>query len=493
MNKLIKKLVIALMAASLLWCHPVANGRVVYLAMEDDIITLDPYRHDDSITHSVLSNIFDALVSFDAEMQIVPGLAISWENPDDRNWKFQLRPGVKFHDGRKLTARDVKYSLERALKQKVGHYLSSIERVTVIDDLTLEIKTAQPAPLLLNKLCFIAIMPEDSPDILVKPVGTGAYCFVSYAAQDKMELTANPDFWGGAPQIKRAVIVAIPEDSLRTKALLEGRVQIIRDVDTRYLAVLKSSKEVQHLSRPGLGVSLLGINFKEGGPLSNRKVRQAMYLAMDPALLVSQSQVDAEPTDQLVTPFIVGYLPSFNSQRPQLKKALKLLRESGYGKGFTVDLETSKTAALLSGRQIVQQLAQLGIKVNIKAFDWPELSSRLDNRKSPFFLVGWANSSGDASDFYEACLHTKSKGNYGNANYGSYSDPKLDRLIERSQSIIDSKTRGIVLQQIMRQALVDLPYIPLYIRNRTYGVSYRITFNPRQDGRIKFFDMGFAQ
>ncbi|MDP2808414.1 MAG: hypothetical protein Q8O74_09805, partial [bacterium] len=78
-----KKLIIALLAASLLWCRPALNGRVVYLAMEDDILTLDPFLHDDSITHSVLSNIFDALVSFDAEMRIVPALAISWENRDE--------------------------------------------------------------------------------------------------------------------------------------------------------------------------------------------------------------------------------------------------------------------------------------------------------------------------------------------------------------------------------------------------------------------------
>jgi peptide/nickel transport system substrate-binding protein len=493
MNKQIKKLVMTLMAASLLWCHPIKNGRVVYLAMEDDILTLDPHRHDDSVTHSVLSNIFDALVSFDAEMRIIPALAISWENPDDHTWKFQIRPGVKFHDGRNLTARDVKYSLERAIKEKVGHYLSSVSRINILDELTLVIITAKPAPLLLNKLCFIAIIPEDSPYPITKPVGTGAYRFMSYVIKEKMELSANQEFWGGKPQISKAVIVAIPDESKRCQALLEGRVQVIRDVGEKYLKELKNSNEVRYLSRPGLGVSLLGINFKIAGPLANRKIRQAMYLALDPKLLISETRAEAEPTDQLVTPFIVGYLPGFREQRPQREKALKLLKESGYGQGFTVDLEMSKTAALQSGPQIARQLGPLGIKVNIKEYDWQELIDRLDKGRSPFFLVGWANSSGDASDFYEACLHTKNQGSYGNANWGAYSNPELDRLIERSQSIIDSKIRVTVLQQIMGQALIDMPYIPLYIRNRTYGVNRRIGFNPRQDGRIKLFEMGFSQ
>ena len=107
--------------------------------------------------------------------------------------------------------------------------------------------------------------------------------------------------------------------------------------------------------------------------------------------------------------------------------------------------------------------------------------------------MGWSNSSGDASDFNDACLHSRVKGKYGNANWGGYSNRELDKLIERSQSIIDSKERVTVLQQIMLKSLEDLPYIPLYVRNRTYGVSRRISFHPRQDGRIRFFDMEYSR
>ena len=488
-----KKFAIVLIAASLLWCRPVLNGRVVSLAMEDDIITLDPHRHNDSITNSVLFNIYDALVAFDAEMQIVPALAINWENYDEQTWRFYLRSGVKFHDGRKLTSRDVKYSLERASKTNVGQYLSSVSRINIIDNLTLEIITAKPAPLLLNKLCFIAIIPEMSSDSIDRPVGTGAYRFESYIPGESMTLTANPDFWRGKPQIKKAVIVVIPNDSVRCQALFNGQVQVIRDVGERYLNELKNSKEVQYFSRPGLGVSLMGINMKMAGPLSKRKVRQAIYLALDPKLLISESKAEAEPTDQLVTPYIVGYLPKFSSQRPQIEKALKLLKEAGYPSGFTVGLEMTMATALRSGPHIARQLGKMGIKVNIKAYDWQEMYERLDKGKSPFFLIGWSNNTGDASDFNEACLHTKDKGSYGNANWGGYSNRELDRLIENSQSIIDSKKRITVLHQIMLKALDDLPYIPLYVRSRTYGVSRQISFHPRQDGQINLFDMGYSR
>lgn len=116
------------------------NGRLLILAMEDDIITFDPYLHDDSITYSVLSNIFEGLVSFDSEMRLEPALAISWENPDDLTWRFILRPGVYFHNGHEFTSADVKYSLERARQGKVCHYLSTVQSVNVIDKLIVTIQ-----------------------------------------------------------------------------------------------------------------------------------------------------------------------------------------------------------------------------------------------------------------------------------------------------------------------------------------------------------------
>jgi peptide/nickel transport system substrate-binding protein len=157
---MLKRITAALLIGLLCSCADKSpDGRLLTLAMEDELITLDPYLHDDSIAHSILSNIYDALVSFDRDMKVEPALAISWENPDDLTWRFTLRPNVFFHDGRQLASKDVKYSLERARLGKVCHYLATLQSITVIDDLTLEIKTSKPSPVLLNKLTFIAIMP----------------------------------------------------------------------------------------------------------------------------------------------------------------------------------------------------------------------------------------------------------------------------------------------------------------------------------------------
>jgi peptide/nickel transport system substrate-binding protein len=487
---LIRKIVTVILVGLLLSCSRKNNGeKILTLAMEDELITLDPYLHDDSITHSILSNIFDGLVAFDRDMKVEPALAIRWENPDDLTWKFSLRPGVFFHDGRSLTALDVKYSLERARNGKVCHYLSTLEQVNVIDSLTIEIKTSKPSPILLNKLTFISIIPEGMEDPVTRPVGTGPYRFVKYIPGDQIELKSYDRYWKGKPAIKRAVFKIIPQEKDRLQALLDGRVQLIRDVDNNQAEQNKMNPKVYFVSSPGLGVSMLGINFIQGGPLAKRKVREAIYWAIDPREAIKASGWDALPIDQLVSPYIVGYNPEIKSIRPDYEKAKKCIRDAGYPGGFDMTLEMSKTAASTTGDIVAKQLAKIGIMVKVKGQDWPDFSNRLYQRSIPFFMVGWSCSSGDASDIFDACLHSSDDKNYGSANWGNYSNRELDRLIEKSNQILDNKERIDLLKQAMLLAMSEFPFIPIFARNRIYGVDKAIAFSPRQDGRIKVFEI----
>ncbi|HTY09100.1 MAG TPA: ABC transporter substrate-binding protein [Candidatus Edwardsbacteria bacterium] len=495
MRKLNSRTMITLLmlAALALSCRPAQRRDAVALAMEDDIITLDPYLHDDSITHSVLGNIYDALVSFDREMKLAPALAIRWENPDDLTWRFFLRPGVAFHDGKPLTARDVKYSLERAKRGTLGHYLSMVSSVRILDDQTVEVLTHKPYPVLLNKLTFIDIMPEGSADPIVKPVGTGAYKFVSYVKGRELRLAANPAYWQGRPAIATAVFRMLPDDSIRAQALLNGEVDLIRDVDEPDIRRFRSQPGIETLSRPALGVSLLGVNFAQPGPLRKREVREAIFWALDPAAIIAGSGLEASPINQLVSAYVVGYVPEDEHARPDRERARKLLRQAGYGPGLKLTAEMSKTAAAQAGHSLVAQLREVGIDLTVRAYDWPELSARLDKRQSPFFLVGWSCSSGDASDLFDACLHTRDARSYGSTNWGGYSNRTLDRLIERSSEVLDSRDRIDLLHQAMRMVLDDMPLIPLYVRNRTYGLRAGLSFTPRQDGRIEVWDLAWER
>src|SRR6202158_2230596 len=159
---------------------------------------LDPHLHDEAATHWVLYNVYDSLVTFDADIHVRPALASGWDNPDDLTWRFRLRPGVHFQDGRPLAAADVVVSLERARshpRSKMSGYLVEVAAVRAVDPLTVEVQTRRPYPILLNKLTFIAIVPRDAPPLIAKPVGTGPYRFVAYAPGRSLELAAFGNGW----------------------------------------------------------------------------------------------------------------------------------------------------------------------------------------------------------------------------------------------------------------------------------------------------------
>lgn len=472
---------------------PRRNGAAFTLALEGELLTLDPHLKDESVTHTALFNIYDPLVAFDPQMRIVPALAASWENPDDLTWRFRIRPGVAFHHGAPLTAADVKYSLDRARSQSVGYYLGTVHDVKVIDDLTVDVVTRKPSPVLLNKLTFIAIVPRDYPNLSSKPSGTGAYRFVSRSQDGLLSLSASDASWAGPAAIRNVRMRFMPVAADRAAALARGDVALTRDITEADFDIGRPPAGITLAKSPSLMVGFMGVNFTRRSPLTSRAVREAIYWALDPAQLLAETKLDAIPSDQFVSPYIVGYLPPERARRPDRARAKKLLAGAGYARGVAVTLEVTTVAMAKSGPVIVRQLGQAGIRVILKPYEWPKLSERLNKRLSQFFLVGWGCNSGDASDLFDACLHSPDGQDYGQANWGGYRNPALDRLIEQGGSTIDNRRRIELMHQAMRIVSADLPLIPLYAKNRTYGFRDDIAFTPRQDGRIKLIEIGYRR
>ncbi len=467
------------------------SSETLYLAMDQDVLTLDPHSHDDSVTHSVLSNVYDPLVTFDRTMRIVPALADSWQNPSDLVWQFHLRAGATFHDGRPVTAADVAYSLERARRTKVAHYLPPQSTVEVVDARTFEIHTATPEPILLNKLAVVGIVPDGTPDVLRDAVGTGAYRVVEYRKGERLEVAANDAWWGGRPSLRKAVFRTLPDPAQRARALAARQIQLARDVTARDLDASVDARHVRFLSEAGLVVVFLGVDFRNPGPLLSREVRRAIFLAIDPRELMRDSGVEGTPSDQLVPPSVFGFLPGFDPGRPRLDLARQLLRDAGYPEGLALTLEMPKNVAAKVGAELSEQLARVGIRLEVFGLDWPVLSSRLDRGESPFFSVGWA-CFGDASDLLDAVLHTRSGSTLGSSNFGGYSNAALDEAIERAGRTMEPTHRVEALHDAMRLCLEELPLIPLYLRKRTYGVDERVRFVPRLNGQVVLSELSWA-
>jgi peptide/nickel transport system substrate-binding protein len=399
---------------------------------------------------------------------------------------------VVFHNGTPCDAADVKFSLDRARRLELGHYLATVKEVRIVDGLTVEVLTNRPSPVLLNKLTFIAVVPSGSPDTIVQPVGTGPYRFLSHQPDSDLMLEANRGYWGAKPRIGRVRFRFYEDRLTRLEALVKGEIQLARDVS---LADLKKQKDAGHLqleSIPGLSVGFLGFSLVRGGPFAKREVREAVYWAVDPKAWVEKIELDAQPSDQFVSPYIVGYLPNHRSVRPDLEKAKRLMARAGYPRGFSAVLEVTPAAATRSALVIVEQMASLGIKVQVKVMSWAELSERILSQRSPFFFVGWGCSSGDASDFLDACLHSPDARQYGSANWVGYRNREMDRLVEQIGSTLDNRQRIELMHRAMALALQDMPLVPVYVRNRTYAFDQCLAFVPRLDGSLNLSELKWS-
>ena len=207
---------------------PIAEAQppdALVVAQGVDMQTGDP--HKTTLTHAVnvLVNLYDTLVSRDANLALKPGLALSWRSVAPTTWEFKLRQGVKFHNGEPFNAQAVKYSFERMQDPKTkwpgAASIRLIKSVTVVDDSTVQFTTERPWPLLPRYLGYYGMivppkLAESGEDALVRhPVGTGPYRFVRWVKDDRVELEANPDYWGGKPRIGRVTFRAIPNESAR--------------------------------------------------------------------------------------------------------------------------------------------------------------------------------------------------------------------------------------------------------------------------------------
>lgn len=482
----------AVLACLLLFCRRGERAAdTLFLAMEQDVLTLDPHLHDDSVTHSVLSNVYDPLVTFDRSMRVVPALAESWENPTELVWRFHLRHGVAFHDGRPLTTADVKYSLERAGRTKTAHYLPPFGDIRLVDAATFEIHTKTPEPILLNKLAVVGIVPEGTREDAPRAVGTGAYRVVAYAKGGALALEANQAYWAGRPPIGRAVFKTLPHAAERARGLAKGEIHLAREVARKDLGDSPAPPHVTFLSEAGLPVVFLGVNFRTGGPLLSREVRRALFWAIDPRELILDSGVEGVPSDQLVPASIFGFLPGADPGRPRLDRARQLLREAGHAEGLELTLEMPSSTASTVGPALAEQLARVGIALKVAGLPWPELSARLDRGESPFYSVGWA-CYGDASDLLDGVLHTRVPPSHGASNFGGYANAALDEAIERASRTMDPPRRLEALHEAMRICQEELPLIPLYRRKRTYGVDDRVRFVPRQNGQVVLAELSWA-
>jgi peptide/nickel transport system substrate-binding protein len=452
---------------------------------------LDPHLHDELATHWVLDNVYDSLVTFDVDMHVRPALAAGWDNPDDLTWRFRLRPGVRFHDGRPLGAADVVVSLDRARshpRSKMSGYLVEVAAVRAVAPLTVEVQTRRPYPILLNKLTFIAIVPRDAPQLIAQPVGTGPYRLVSYQPGRGVELAA---FGRGRPLGDAAeprVSIGFESDAAkRVERLVSGRADLVAELPSGFADRVQAAPGCAVRAAGGLAVDYLQPRV-DAPPFSDPRVRRAINLAVDrEALVGAMLHGRGAPAGQMVGPKVFGYAPEIRPPRRDLEAARQLLAAAGYPGGLDAAIEyrDGQDIAVLRA-----QLAEAGIRLQPRPRPWSELYPRLLRGQVAFYYGSWQCASGDASDLFDNKIHTRDAARgYGDSNSNGYSNPALDRLIESSGATLNMNERRRILESAMRLLAADLPLIPLAVPYNLSGVRTRLAWVPRLDSRIQIANM----
>ncbi|MFZ6762761.1 ABC transporter substrate-binding protein [Pseudoroseomonas sp. WGS1072] len=485
------------------------------MAVGAQVTSLDPHYHALSPNFAVATMLFDTLTRLDEDARLQPGLAESWKPVEPTIWEFKLRPGVKFHNGNDFAAEDVAFTVDRVPNvpnspSSYGIYTRAIERVELVDPLTVRFHTRAPYPLLPTDLAQVAMLDRQTHENATTEgfnagtlaIGTGPFRYVSFRSGDRLELQRNDDYWGEKPHWEKVSYRILANDASRTAALLAGDVDFIDQVPTSDLNNLRRSDRVHLAERDGLRIIFLALDHQhpEGSPLitdaqgrklsvnplRDMRVRRALSLAIDrPAIAARVMEGTAKPSGQFLPTSAFGAIPDLEAPATDAEAAKKLLAEAGYPDGFRITL-SGPNDRYINDSRIIQAIGQMwtriGVRTTVDAQPWTTFVARAGRFELSAFLVGWSSSSGEASNPLRSLVATydRDKG-FGTSNRGRYSNPAMDAKLEEALRELDDGRREALLRDATRMAMEDVGIIPIHLQKNVWAMRPTLTHNSRTD------------
>jgi peptide/nickel transport system substrate-binding protein len=397
---------------------------------------------------------------------------------------------VAFHDGVALTPEhvvDALLHIKGAPAEEAAQFLGEVREISVAPDNSVDIVTTQPRAILAN-LPGLYITKRNSASDFPPLVGTGPYRLTSWKPGEQVVLERWPGYRDAAPVFRRVSFVPVADGGERLARLADGRADIVYAVPPE--EGRREPKGARFLSRPGLTVYYVGFNLRNTptNPFHDLRVRQAFHLGVDREELVEKGVMGkGAVATQPVAPAVFGFDPDVPRPLHDPVRARELLAEAGYAGGIHARLDLA-TARLPVARVLQEQLAAIGITLDLNPSPGDGVYQLAAAGKSDLFLIGWDCSTGEASEFYEFCLH-KPQGQYGKGNYGGYSNPEIDSIAETNGAILDQRARRRLLQKAAVIAMEDLPVLPLWVRDDVYGVRADLTFRLRADASVRLADV----
>lgn len=481
------------------------HNKAMVIAQGTDASTMDPYAHSETTTANILLQVYDGLVRRNPSMDIEPWLAESWEVITDTVIEFRLRTGITFHNGEKMNAKTVKFSLERMVdphrEPKFPPYgrFNSIDHVDIVDDLTVRVVTNRPDPNLLAQLTGLMIIPPQyiadhgEQHFSRVPIGTGPFKFVSWDKPNGVvELTANNEYWHGRPSVQKLTFRAVPEGNDRVQGLHDGTIHLAANFPPLARAQVEANPGLSVVGTPSVGVIYMGINTHHP-ILKNKRLRQAMAHAINVREIIQEELSGCgSPLAGPVYPQAFGVDPTLPPIAYDLERAKQLMADAGYPDGVDVKLEVPDgrfTQDKEIGLRIGRQLAKIGVRLHVDIQPWPQFISRFRNHEyDQMYYVGWGNSTFDPDEVYRNAYIAPNPWNPTDF----HNDNMADMVMEAS-NILDPVRRNELYRMACLIFRDELPWIPLFQQFDLYGLSKKWNWQPRMDEYIYACDVTAAE
>lgn len=456
------------------------------MIIESSPTDLDPRVGLDAQSERIDALLFDALLTRDQHLNVAPGLAETWEMPNPTTYIFHLRQGVKFHDGRALTSKDVKWTFDSLLQGKVPSTKSAayrfVEVIEAPDDRTVIFHMKEPDATLLWNLSegAIGIVPIGSGrDMTVHPIGSGPFRFVSSQLDKEVIIERNPEYWGERPELQRVRFAVVPDTTTRALELRKGSADVeINALTEDMVLTLEREKGLQIMRSPGTRLAYLAFNVRDP-ILKDPKVRQAIAYAIDRQALVHYLLRDFARTASSVLPpeswAYDGQVPYYDHDPEQ---ARRLLDSAGHtpvnGVRFHLTMKTSTDEGpRLLAAALQQQLHEVGIALDIRSFEFATFFADITRGEFQLHSLRWIGSNEDP-DIFEYIFHSARITPRG-ANRTFFSSPEIDGLIDQARREPDQNVRKAHYSRVQQVLAQELPYINLWYFDNVLVASKRVS------------------
>ncbi len=471
---------------------------------------MDPHSLNESLQLSFMGNVYESLVGRGKDMSVIPLLATKWSQTSSTVWRFELRKGVKFHDGTPFTADDVIFSFKRAADagSDMRGYVAPVRDVRKIGDHVVEIETVSPFPILPDTLTVFAIMSKKwcEENKAERPVdrrkgventasfkanGTGPFRLKERQPSVRTVLVRNFNHWDKVEtNLDEVVFTPIGNDATRVAALLSGESDLMEPVPLQDVERIKASPNLSVLQGAELRTIFLGMDQKRDellnssvkgkNPFKDKRVRQAFYQAIDEDTIKARvMRGAASPTALMIGPGVRGFTPEMNKRLPyDVEAAKKLLAEAGYPNGFEVGMNCPNDRYVNDAaicQAVAANLARIGVKVNLQTETKVSYFPKILRRDTSFYMLGWTPSTADAHDALHNLMASPTDKGQGQYNLGAYSNAKLDELTLKIQTETDKTKREEMIREAFKIQQDDIGHIPLHQQALAWGYSKNVT------------------